>query len=742
MRGPQKLLQPASVTSLADVAASRSLPHPNATGNTGPDNHRVSGAVGDRHGALVDVGADFFTAAELAELKLPGLPSLRQHISRQATREGWKHRTRQGRGGGREFPLAALPSQARAEILHRRILEQASKATGSPAVKRAPRAALAAFTHNQATRHSARTFVLDVFHNWKGDRSDRAMLNPFVTAFNDGKIELPGWVRDQIGKVSRRTLERWLGANGRGDDEGLAGRWVTGQRGVFAQSQAAAEFIIGAHAEQPLMGMEELQGLLGTRFPQGVPDARGILLDVPSVKTVTQFVRAWRADPANAAAMLAFVDPDRSKSHHRFAAGHASAAVAVLNERWEIDASPADVLCTDGRRNLYVVVDIATRRLRALVSDTPETAASLLMIARSCQAWGVPQVIGTDNGSDFKSAHFRSTLRLLGVHHKLAPRYSPERKPFIERAIKSVQHKFMPLLPGYIGANVADRTQIRARQAFAKRLGVSDENAFAVALSSAELQELLDAWLANKYEHRPHDGLGGRTPYEVAIELSAATPPVFADPAAIGMLLMPPASGGGVRVVGKKGITVDGIDYWVERLIPGQQLQVRLDPADAGRAYLYTATDPWRFIGIGLNPELAGLNRAELAGRMRAEQAAFEREGRATLRRLAREADIHSVARHYIGKSPTLPANAATNYSTAELDEAFRAANHTAPVERLADRRADREETSEERYARAKQLRALVDAGAEISADSLQWLEGYESDREFKALKLVEEATG
>lgn len=743
VRFPIRSLQPASVTSLADVAASRSLPHPNATGTTGPDNHRVSGAVGDRHGALVDVGADFFTAAELADLKLPGLPSLRQHISRQATREGWKHRTRQGRGGGREFPLSALPSQARAEILHRRIVEQASKAAGLQGKPRAPLPAATNLKAWQSEKLAARQALLELYADFKGDRSDRQSVPLFASAIAEGLVPIADWMHPLLPKkFCLRTLRYWIAASNSGDAERMASRPRGRRRSVFELSAEAADFIVGAHATQPLLGAEELHGLLKTNFPQGLPSANGIMLDTPSVATVARYLREWKSDAANRSALVAYTDPDRFKSHMRFAPGDASAGIARPNQVWQIDASPADVLCTDGRKTIYAVIDVATRRVMGLVTNTPRTAASLLLIARACQAWGVPETIGTDNGSDFVSRHFRITLRQLGVHHKVAPPFAPERKPFVERGIRSIQHKFMTLQRGFIGHDVADRQQIRARRSFAERLGMPD--AFdVVGLSGDELHESFAAWLANIYAHRPHAGLGKRSPHEVALELLQTHSVQWAEPQAIGMLLMPPASGGGVRVVGKKGIQVDGIEYWADRLIPGQRLHVRLDPADMGKVWLYTDTDPMRFVGIGLNPDLAGLDRAELAARVRAEQAAIEREDRARMRRLTRQADIHSVADRMIGRAPLpMPANAAVNYSTAELEEAFQAAQRRDAVELLADRRVDQEETSEERYARAKQLRALVDAGTEISADSLQWLEGYESDREFKALKLVEEATG
>ncbi len=734
--------QPKQPETAATSARRRPIAPP-AIGNTGPDIHRVP-AAGDHRSALVDVGASFFSAVELAALKLPGLPKRREHISRLASRQGWQYRDREGKGGGREFALSALPAEARNEILRRRIVDQAAKANGTADKPRAPMATLASMTHRQAERHSARSVVLDAFDEMRGARSARKTLDTFVAAFNGGAVDVADWVRSEVSHLSRRTLETWLAARTRGEDELLAGRYRGGRRAVFALSQDAADFVIGAHATQPLLGAEELHGLLATNFPQGLPCDDGVTLDIPSVATVTRFLRDWHADPANASHLLAFSDPDRAKSHNRFAAGQADAGIVRLNQRWEIDASPADVLCTDGRRNLYVLVDVATRRTMALVSDTARTEASLLMVARACQEWGVPEVVGTDNGSDFVSRHFRMALRQLGVHHKVAPPYSPERKPFVERAIGSIQHKFMPLMPGYVGANVAQRSAIRARQAFAQRLGTDDADAFAVALSNDELQQRLSAWLANQYAHRPHNGLKGRTPDEVALDLSALTPPRHAEERAIGMLLMPPANGGGVRVVGKKAIRVDGVEYWVDRLIPGQRLHVRLDPADAGKVWLYTDTDPWRFVGIGLNPELAGLDRAELAGRIRAEQAEVEREGRARLRRLVKKADIHSVADRMIGRAPMpIAANTPSTWSTPELDEALRAHDQHGASAAIVDLSMLREvvddETPDQRFAPREAAPRRGRRRARISPESRDWLASYEGTHEFNGLRLVED---
>ncbi len=70
---------------------------------------------------------DFYwwTAKELTAIA--GLPGTVRGINKKATRESWPHRPRQGRGGGREYPLHALPLETQAHIV-RHVLtdEQAS----------------------------------------------------------------------------------------------------------------------------------------------------------------------------------------------------------------------------------------------------------------------------------------------------------------------------------------------------------------------------------------------------------------------------------------------------------------------------------------------------------------------------------------------------------------------------------------------------------------------------------------
>jgi putative transposase len=428
------------------------------------------------------------------------------------------------------------------------------------------------------------------------------------------------------------------------------------------------------------------------------------------------------------------------------------------NQRWMIDASPSDVLCLDGRRNLYVVVEVFSRRLLALVTDTPKTTASLLLVARACQAWGMPEELWTDNGSDFKSKHFVMAMRQLGVHHHRTKPYSPELKSFIERAIGTVQHGFMPFLKGYIGHNVASRSKIEARFSFAERMGESTEKLVNAGITSGELQDHISNWISNEYEQTPHGGLGKRTPIDAWHAGWAAVEgePKFANPLALGGLLMPPARNG-IRTVGREGLSVEGIDYVSPHLIVGQKVQVRLDPDDLGTVWVYTDEDPWQFLGIAENLELKGLNRAEAARKARVMQDAFRREGVAYLRDLAKRADMHNVASRMIGEAPLpSPANFDFSHTTPALEEAARAmttrgrrviAEPTPEASEKHQRfvetfKADKqiEETPQQRYARWKTLKAEADAGADIPDELKDWFETYPTLPEYRSCEFIDQS--
>lgn len=65
-------------------------------------------------------GGTHLSAAELAELELPGLPSTKRRINERAGRENWAYIDRIGRGGGRLYAVSSLPAEARRALADRR----------------------------------------------------------------------------------------------------------------------------------------------------------------------------------------------------------------------------------------------------------------------------------------------------------------------------------------------------------------------------------------------------------------------------------------------------------------------------------------------------------------------------------------------------------------------------------------------------------------------------------------------
>lgn len=133
---------------------------------------------------------------------------------------------------------------------------------------------------------------------------------------------------------------------------------------------------------------------------------------VPSVSTVRRWMARWRKENANL--LMMETDPDRYRSHRRPAVGDAAAGIVRLNQLWELDSTPADAICTDGRYSLIGVLDVYSRRARVLVRPTSRSTAIAAALRRALLDWGVPEVVRTDEGKDYVSRHIRRCLPISG----------------------------------------------------------------------------------------------------------------------------------------------------------------------------------------------------------------------------------------------------------------------------------------------------------------------------------------
>ena len=401
----------------------------------------------------------------------------------------------------------------------------------------------------------------------------------------------------------------------------------------------------------------------------------------PSKSTISHWLTARRREYAYERSAVA--DPDRHRSHRKPAGGDAAAHIERLNQEWELDSTPADVICNDGLRYAVVVaIDIWSRRTRALVAPTSRATAIAALFRRCLLDWGVPELVRTDEGADYTSRHVVGVIADLELDHDICPPFAPDAKPFVERVIKTISHDLFANLPGFTGHNVADAQALRARKSDAARQGEGDVETFRVALSAEQLQDYLDRWCDDLYGREPHDGLDGLSPFERVNSWTGELRRIV-DERALDALLAAPADDGW-RTVRKGGIRLGNVDYIAGPLggIVGERVRVRHDPADLDRLFVYRADGG--FVCVAVDPARTSTDRAAVARAMTRAYSERSREARAKARDLAKRhrperamADVLDKAAENAGRVVMLPRDGET-YETPALRQAARAADAAA----------------------------------------------------------------
>jgi len=695
----------------------------------------------------------FLTSAEIAALALPGLPATRQGVDSLAEREGWNQsplrRLRQGRGGGVEYRLDLLPRAALLAYAARRagLVDatpescQAVAETFSPPLDESRDARLAILA--ASTRLARETGL-----------SQASSDAYFAALYNEGRLDVAPWVRAAVAKTSAKTLERWRAlakrdCNRLGVDRGAARRG----KGVL---DSCLEGKVGAFLEacivhQPHWSASHLLGALEKEFPGFAP---------PSERTIQAFVARMKRDNKQIHAKIA--NPDKFKSAYRLV-GSNSHAVTRLNELWQIDASPADMLCTDGRYSVYVCIDIFSRRLVVAVSKTPSAQAVALLMRKAILAWGVPERLKLDNGSDFIAKSSQRLFASLQIEVEFSRPFSPWEKGHVERAIKTFQHDLTPLLPGFVGHNVADRKVIEERKAFSARLGQDDARAFGVELTAKELQSYCDDWAEKRYGERAHSALKGVSPNARAASYAGKIRRVE-NPRGLDLLLAPLAGSDGLRTVGKQGLRIEGSFYLPSSVLPGEKVFVRMDPADLGVAYLFSL-DGERYLGDAICPELAGVDPIKALAEAKKAQKALLDDGVARLRSdikkikprdmaealLRREAQDNGTLLYFPRPSETHETPALTAASAAIAGEAvapepdngaFESTEALIDAAMTHPKVVALPETRQQRFRRALEMDARLERGEPLTNEELLWLGGYREGSEWKALRQAFEDFG
>jgi transposase InsO family protein len=581
--------------------------------------------------------------------------------------------------------------------------------------------------------------------------------------FDDGKVPLPEWVLELVKRISVRTMNRWR-KDALTDINRLAHDPAHARKGTGVLDRAedgrVRAYCLALHVSNQFVSAKHIRDAAIAEFGETIlvtSKSGQKRVSMPPLRTFQNALKNWLEADKNV--LLKITDPDAYKSKVRFVATGANRRDR-LNQEWEIDASPSDVMTTDGRMNIYAAIDLYSRRVIILVTKTPRADAVALLIRKCILAWGVPETIKSDNGSDFKAKAIVRLLDALGIEHDFSTPYSPEQKGTVERVIGTFQRDFAAVQPGFIGHSVADRKIIENRKAFSARLETDDAKLFNVELSALELQQHADQWAEERYAHTPHEGLKRKTPFEVA---QAYRGPVQAinDPAVLNVLLAPIAGQDGLRKVTKQGIRVDGEFFYTGDVLPDTEILARHDPEDLGKLWLFDA-DGETYLGEAVNPHLAGLDPAETIQKVRAKQKAIEEERLADIRKAKRRitprtiADAQRAATRHNADVVSFP-RPTEKHETRQMQAAARVKERRAPKPLTAAEQQVMNDlnaspapasnvqslktnhTPEDRFKRAKRFEQRIAEGEKLADADALWLTGYQAGAEYQALNMIHE---
>lgn len=432
---------------------------------------------------------------------------------------------------------------------------------------------------------------------------------------------------DCLGDVTQRQLDTWLRKYKEAEKSGsnvveifIDKRGAVAGAGVKSLDDKMKEVAIAYFVKDSIINISEIYLNMKHKF--------GELM--PSYDVLNRFYKEWK--DKNPLFYEFAKSPDSAKNKYMPAIGKADEKAKYKNHYWELDSTPADIICADGKRyTILAAIDVFTRRVIFHVAESSNSYTISQLLRKAIIKFGIPENVIIDNGKDYTSNHFMSVCYNLKINPIIVPPFSGDKKPHVERMFGTLSRQLFMQVPGFIGANVSQRAQIQARQSFAQKINsieawrklnssrtdeekriikdawkIKKENLglrLEVLKTADELQDLLDKWVLNIYEQEKHGSLGispvmkwNRCPINVKS---------IPDPSMLNLLLGESLT----RKVGKKGIAIDGLNYWHDNLIDhmGQNVFI-LVPDDMG--YIFVHQADMQFICIAEDPAYTGQSRA------------------------------------------------------------------------------------------------------------------------------------
>jgi putative transposase len=596
-------------------------------------------------------GKTWWTAAELAEQKLPGLSTAKRKINELAQSERWALRTdasglplarpRIGRGGrALEYHLSVLPPSASAELVRRGLTERGD--VMPPVCGDTPTAA------NDETISSERARLWD----WYDQQSDTVKAEAQARLKTIGGIEAleaTGLTRtaavNAMGvqvDAKPSTLWAWLklvsGVEVADRLPVLAPRRKGGGREAGVDAEAWRVFLSDyLRPERPTLAScydrvkREYCAPRGLKLPHPKTLARRLEREVDPRVVIS------RREGADA---LRATLPHQSRS---VADLHALECVNIDGHRWDVFVKWPDGHIA--RPMMVAIQDVYSRKILAWrIGETESAVLTRLAFADLFKSYGIPKTCLLDNGRAFASKwitggtanRFRFKIReeeptgiltALGVQVRWALPFRGSSKP-IERAFRDLCDT-VAKHPAFAGAYTGNRPDAKPENYGSKAVPLETFRAIATAGIEAH----------NARPGRRTEACRDRLSFDDAFAASYAVAPIGkATPEQLRLALLAADQVSTDRKSGE--IKLFGNRYWSPAMsaLAGRKVVVRFDPDHLHQSMFVYGLDG-RFLAEAGLVEATGFLDAEGAKR-RAKQ---EGELRKATRRAVDLQQLHNA---------------------------------------------------------------------------------------------------
>ncbi len=396
---------------------------------------------------------EWFTAAEIAELRLPAVPRSKSAVIRAAKRLRWRLRQRKGRGGGNEYHVSALPDAAKAALLRRNSapVAAAKRPDSTTHLKDIQRRVL-----------EARAVILAEVDTLVMMGTSQGKAVEMVVAMAQAgalRSEVQAMVRvanaraGQCRSLGRATVYNWLKARAEGSVAALA-PLLPPEQGI----PPWAGPLMDLYGQPQKPALTDTLLALASRLPPDVP--------VPTYEQARRFISKLSAISRNQGRM----------------GSRSLKAMRAYTQRSVTGLWPTAIYCADGhtfkaevahpmhgrpfRPEITTVIDVYTRKITGWSVNLAENTWSVADAARHAfESHGLCDIWYYDNGPGANNRIWDEAMigliARLGISKHNSLPYSSQARGVIERINSSVWHRAAKMLPTYVGPDMDEQARQR-----------------------------------------------------------------------------------------------------------------------------------------------------------------------------------------------------------------------------------------------------------------------------------------